>query len=190
MKSAATMQECLGDFEMVWTGPTVGSVSMRRTDQALIEVVSAARQSLLVVSFAVYRVASVHEAINAAIDRGVNVCMCIESDDAGASHIRYDARRLLGDALVDRSRIYVWPEESRPTGTAGRTGVMHAKCAVADEAQLFLSSANLTQHAMDLNIELGVLVHGGPLPGRVMAQFEGLIRSRALRKIRPQRSGT
>jgi len=35
------------------------------------------------------------------------------------------------------------------------------KCAVADGEWLFLSSANLTQQAFTINMELGMLVRGG-----------------------------
>ena len=49
------------------------------------------------------------------------------------------------------------------------------KCAVADGEWLFLSSANLTQQAFTINMELGMLVRGGTMAGRVEQQFAGLI---------------
>jgi phosphatidylserine/phosphatidylglycerophosphate/cardiolipin synthase-like enzyme len=52
---------------------------------------------------------------------------------------------------------------------------MHVKCAVADGRWLFLSSANLTGYAFTLNMELGVLVTGGPLPGQVETHLGRLI---------------
>ena len=51
------------------------------------------------------------------------------------------------------------------------------KCAVADGEWLFLSSANLTQQAFTINMELGMLVRGGTMPKRVEQQFERLIQS-------------
>jgi phosphatidylserine/phosphatidylglycerophosphate/cardiolipin synthase-like enzyme len=33
---------------------------------------------------------------------------------------------------------------------------LHAKCAVADEAAAFISSANLTKYALNLNAQKGV----------------------------------
>jgi phosphatidylserine/phosphatidylglycerophosphate/cardiolipin synthase-like enzyme len=38
-----------------------------------------------------------------------------------------------------------------------------------------VSSANLTDYALNLNMELGVLIAGGSQPQTVMAQFEALI---------------
>jgi phosphatidylserine/phosphatidylglycerophosphate/cardiolipin synthase-like enzyme len=37
---------------------------------------------------------------------------------------------------------------------------MHAKAAVADSSTAFLTSANLTEAALERNMELGVLIHG------------------------------
>jgi hypothetical protein len=47
---------------------------------------------------------------------------------------------------------------------------------VAGARWLFLSSANLTECAFNLNM-VGVRVTGGELPARVEQHFDGLIRS-------------
>ncbi len=57
---------------------------------------------------------------------------------------------------------------------------MHAKCAVADVSALLVSSANLTQYALNLNMELGLLVRGGDLPGRVVGHLRQLIEENIL----------
>jgi hypothetical protein len=43
---------------------------------------------------------------------------------------------------------------------------------VASSRWLFLSSANLTEYAFTINMELGVLVTGGRLPGRVQGHLD------------------
>jgi cardiolipin synthase len=40
----------------------------------------------------------------------------------------------------------------------GPGGVLHAKAVVADDEAVFITSANLTEAALDRNIELGVLI--------------------------------
>ena len=60
--------------------------------------------------------------------------------------------------------VYVWPMDKRPIDGNGHHGSLHAKCAVADDAVLFVSSANLTAYALTLNMELGLLVQGGFAP--------------------------
>jgi phosphatidylserine/phosphatidylglycerophosphate/cardiolipin synthase-like enzyme len=57
------------------------------------------------------------------------------------------------------------------------------KCAVADAEWLFLSSANLTQQAFTVNMELGMLVRGGTMPGRVEEQFRRLIQDGVLKAV-------
>jgi hypothetical protein len=46
--------------------------------------------------------------------------------------------------------------------------------AVADSALLLVSSANVSPSAFAHNMELGLLVRGGPLPARVRDHFHGL----------------
>ena len=53
-----------------------------------------------------------------------------------------------------------------------RHGSLHVKCAVADDAAALISSANLTEYAMNLNMELGLMVKGGDLPSS-LAQGRG-----------------
>ena len=62
-------------------------------------------------------------------------------------------------------------------------GILHVKCAVADGRWLFLSSANLTEYAFTINMELGVLVTGGSLPGQVQEHFDRLIANNLLCRV-------
>jgi phosphatidylserine/phosphatidylglycerophosphate/cardiolipin synthase-like enzyme len=181
--TAGTRQDGEGAVELVWTGPSSvpGSIPMRRTDQALLQVIASATRSLLVVSFAAYRARAVVEALAECCRRGVDVRVCLDGE-GDVARMRQDVRRILGE--VDEGLgIYVWPEEQRLRAGDGGSGVLHAKCAVADGALLFISSANLTEYALSRNIELGVLVRGGPLPGRVEAQFRALMDRGVLRRV-------
>jgi len=47
---------------------------------------------------------------------------------------------------------------------------------VADGNRLFLSSANLTDYAFTINMELGLLVTGGMLPSQVERIFDALVK--------------
>jgi phosphatidylserine/phosphatidylglycerophosphate/cardiolipin synthase-like enzyme len=73
------------------------------------------------------------------------------------------------------SAVYYWPKQQRGQDDKGKLGILHVKCAVADGRWLFLSSANLTEYAFTINMELGVLVTGGKLPGQVQEHFEWLV---------------
>jgi phosphatidylserine/phosphatidylglycerophosphate/cardiolipin synthase-like enzyme len=169
--------------ELVWTGPGVMEIPLRRTDQALLQVIDAAERELLVVSFAVYKIPAVTQALVRAFERGVTLRICVEAPEPSGQKIAYDTIQALGTEVQQRAEVYIWPREQRPTDPRGRAGSLHAKCAVADEELLFISSANLTEYAMSLNMELGVLVRGGPLPGMVAAQFGRLMESGVLREV-------
>jgi phosphatidylserine/phosphatidylglycerophosphate/cardiolipin synthase-like enzyme len=170
-------------IDLVWTGPLTAGVAMRRTDQALLQVIHSARKELLVVSFAVYKIPAISEALVAAASRQVAIRICVEAPEPSGQQMAYDTIRALGPLVTATTNIYIWPASRRPTDARGRAGVLHTKCAVADRQLLFLSSANLTDYALNLNMELGVLIQGGTEPATVAAQFDGLIAAGTLQKV-------
>jgi phosphatidylserine/phosphatidylglycerophosphate/cardiolipin synthase-like enzyme len=78
----------------------------------------------------------------------------------------------------------VWPAHKRERDLTGTLGALHAKCAVADRKLLFISSANLTGHALTINMELGVMINGGRLPSDVTTQYMRLIENGILEPVR------
>jgi len=91
------------------------------------------------------------------------------------------------DHLVRRfaERLWTteWPGRERPSvfydpralDPDGPSGVLHAKAVVVDDESLFLTSANLTEAALDRNIELGLLVRDRALAASVVRHFGALI---------------
>ena len=57
----------------------------------------------------------------------------------------------------------------------GPRGVLHAKAVVIDDEVVFVTSANLTEAALDRNIELGLLVRDRALAANVAMHFQTLI---------------
>jgi phosphatidylserine/phosphatidylglycerophosphate/cardiolipin synthase-like enzyme len=66
----------------------------------------------------------------------------------------------------------------------GPTGVLHAKAVVVDDEVVFVTSANLTEAALDRNIEVGLLVRDPALAASLSSHFRGLI-DRGLLKALP-----
>jgi phosphatidylserine/phosphatidylglycerophosphate/cardiolipin synthase-like enzyme len=54
---------------------------------------------------------------------------------------------------------------------------MHVKAAVADSRLVFLTSANLTEAALERNMELGVLIRGGSMPVAIDHLIDALVES-------------
>jgi phosphatidylserine/phosphatidylglycerophosphate/cardiolipin synthase-like enzyme len=183
--AAATVRQMRQEqhIDLVWTGPVMVGVAMRRTDQALLHVITTAQQTLLIVSFAVYKIPAITDALIEAARRGVAIRICIEAPEPGGQTIAYDTLAALGPAVARHATIYLWPHAQRPTGSGGKVAALHAKCAVADAHLLFVSSANLTDYALTLNMELGVLIAGGPQPQTVVAQFDELIAQGVLQRV-------
>jgi len=65
--------------------------------------------------------------------------------------------------------------DPRALETEGPAGVLHAKALVVDDEAAFVTSANLTEAALDRNIEIGLLVRDRPLASTVVSHFRGLI---------------
>ena len=167
-------------IDLVWTGPRTDDVPLRRNDQALQEVIASAEREVLLVSFAVYSVPKIADALTKAMERGARVSLVLEFSGSTEGDQSYDPYAALGE-LPDDVAVYEWPFASRPEiGHTGKRGYIHVKCAVADRSLAFVSSANLTAYAMEANMELGVLVHGGTVPGRIATQFDRLIQQGTL----------
>ena len=170
--------------ELVWTGPATESSHFRRTDQAMLELIQDAKQTIELVTFAAYKVPLIADALRQAAARGVEIRLILESEEESAGKVAYDAIHALGAALIARTKVYFWPKECRERDAAGRHGSLHAKCAVADGRIAFISSANLTDYAMNLNMELGVLIRGGPIPRQISDHLRLLIATDVLRLVR------
>ncbi len=184
LKAAAhTAQRSAPTTELIWTGPTTTEITLRHTEQALLQVIQAAQKELLLVSFTVYPIPAVTQALQDAIKRGIKLTICLEAPQSGAGKINYDTIQALGEEITNHAQIYIWPRHKRTTNPQQKIGTLHAKCAVADTSHLFISSANLTDYAMSRNIELGVLIQGGPLPAQVKTQFESLIQKKILQPL-------
>lgn len=162
-------------IELTWTGPKTQNINLRRTDQALIELINSAKKRITIVSFAVYKAKSILTALEKAAKRGVEINIIIESPDASEGKIAHDTIKGLGNALKSMAKIHIWPYAKREVTPNGKYGSLHAKVAVADEDMLYISSANLTEYAMNLNMEMGILIVGGELPARVQGHFDELI---------------
>jgi len=164
--------------ELVWTGPTTPFVATRRTEQVLLDLILCAQNDLFLVSFVAYDVSLVVDALNAAAARGIEVRILLETSASQGGSLSYDPvatmRRCVPSAV-----LYVWTDRPAPF-TEGR---VHAKVAVADGNSAFLTSANLTGHALEKNMEAGVVISGGHVPAGLRAHLHALIETNVIRKI-------
>jgi len=142
-----------------------------------------ARRRLIVVSFAVYKVPEVADALVACASRGCDVAVVLESAEESGGKVTFEMSEALGSKVEEVATFYTWPNELRPETGGGRRASLHAKCAVADGERLLVSSANLTEYAFTKNMELGLLVQAGDVPLRVQMHLDALIEANILRPL-------
>ena len=173
--AAATAEAVQAEHKvsLVWTGPATAPVSLRSTRSVLNTIVANATESLVLVSFASYDVEELTAALAEAIARGVEVKLILETpDDPGGQLVIGPTHPFA--PIKDSASFYYWPLEAREAFFAA-TARLHAKCVIADRSTALITSANLTSAGINDNIELGILVEAGPLPGRLQEHLELLI---------------
>ena len=163
-----------GRVEVVWTGPGTMEVPSRSTEAVVLEVVSAASRELLLVTYAAFRYPPLVAALERASARHVRIHALVETK-AGA-HGLLGQEPAVAFAGIQGVALYHWPAERRSTVSRPAAGRMHAKLVVADRELAFVTSANLTGNGIEENLECGLLVHGGPVPGRLVDHVRSLVR--------------
>lgn len=166
------------EIELVWTGPSSKMIATRKTEQALLQVINAAKLRLFITSFVVYDIVSIMKALDCAIDRGVQVSMLLEAGESQGGALSIDAITKMKAALP-AAKLFSWVDKGE--GFVG--GKVHAKAAAADENFCFISSANLTGHAMEKNMEAGVLVRGGVTPSSLHKHLEALVTTHVIVRV-------
>jgi phosphatidylserine/phosphatidylglycerophosphate/cardiolipin synthase-like enzyme len=161
-------------LDLVATGPSSPFVSIRHTRAVLLELIDHAQKELILVSYAAYKVPALVAALERARQRSVVVRLILESTADSAGALTHDGAAAFR-SLRENIEIYLWPLEKRPAGSR-----LHAKVVIADGEVAFVTSANFTGHALDQNLEVGVLVTGGKTPRQLREHFHALIASGTL----------
>lgn len=168
--------------DLVWSGPEVAGLHARDTRRVYEELLGSARRTVWASTYAFFdgpRAFSV-------LAKRMEQCPEIETT------LLLNIQRTRGDTtssevlvrkFADRFWGTDWPGASRPSvyydpralDLEGPGGVLHAKAVVADDEAVFITSANLTEAALDRNIELGLLVRDRALAASVVSHFGNLI---------------
>lgn len=163
--------------ELVVTGPGTPWVPTRKTEQVLLDLIGRAKHELFLVSFVANNWQKVIDAIADADARGVNIKVLLETSKRDGGTLEKDQSSQLSKA-VPKARIYCWSCKNAEYDG----GKVHAKIALADKEIAFITSANFTGHAMEKNIEAGLLIQGGQIPLDLGRHLQGLIELKVLRQ--------
>lgn len=171
--SAIATGRALNRVSLVWTGPPSEVLGLRSTRAVVNTIVANAVETLVLVSFAGYKVDQLAASLAGAVDRGVDVTLILETHDDSGGGLSIDAAKAF-TALEGRARFYRWPLEARRAYFAD-SARLHAKCIIADRSKALITSANLTSAGINDNIELGTLIEAGPLPAKLHDHLNLLI---------------
>ncbi len=168
--------------DLVWSGPEVPDLHARDTRQVYEELLGSAERSIWASTFAFFDGPRAFEVL----------ARRMESRPALRVTLLLNIQRKRGDTtaseqLVRRFADHFWktdwPGSSHPSvfydpralDLEGPGGVLHAKAVVADDEVVFVTSANLTEAALDRNIELGVLIRDRAFALTISGYFRSLI---------------
>jgi phosphatidylserine/phosphatidylglycerophosphate/cardiolipin synthase-like enzyme len=127
-------------------------------------MIQGGRRRLTIMSFGVFHVPRLVSALEEVLARGMQVRIVLgDRESLGGDDINRQ-RQELGKVVLSNASLWHWSPQRRLRDEHGRAGLMHAKAAVTDSCVAFLSSANLSEAALERNMELGVLIRGGHLP--------------------------
>ena len=184
LKARAQRPRPENTYDLVTTGPNVGTTANRDTSVVVRELFANAEESVLVAGYAVYQGHRVFQALadQMQMKPGLKVRMFL------------DVRRGPGDTSAvgevvrrfgDRFRQHDWPPD-RPfpelfyfpislEEQSAERAAMHAKVIVIDNAKVFISSANFTEVAQQRNIEVGLMIRSKPLANQLTRYFESMV---------------
>ena len=173
--------------DLVWSGPEVPGLHARDTRRVYGELIGGVERSLWIATFAYFDGPRIF----------ADLARRIEAVPALQVKLLLNIQRRRGDTTRAESLVCRfadsfwgtdWPGSSRPAvfydprslEPHGPAGVLHAKAVVADGEVVFVTSANLTDAALDRNIELGILLRDRALATSVSSHFQGLIDGKLL----------
>lgn len=176
--------------DLVWSGPEVPGLHARDTRRVYEELLGLAEHSVWASTYAFFDGPKAFEVLAHRMDAiaGLQVTLLLNiqrrrGDTTASEH--------LVRSFADRFWASDWPGSARPRvyydpralDMDGPAGVLHAKAVVTDEESVFVTSANLTEAALDRNIEVGLLVRDRALAASLCSHFRGLIERELLRPL-------
>ncbi|HEX9730555.1 MAG TPA: DISARM system phospholipase D-like protein DrmC [Thermoanaerobaculia bacterium] len=168
--------------DLVWSGPEVPGVHARDTRRVYEELLGSAERTVWVCTYAYFDGPRAFEVLARRMDEKPELRVTLllnlqrrRGDTTSAADVvRRFADRFWGTDWPGSSRPWVH-YDPRSLDVEGPGGVLHAKAVVTDDEAVFVTSANLTEAALDRNIELGLLVRDRALALSVSSHFRGLI---------------
>ena len=170
-------------IDLVTSGPEAPGITNRDTSVVVRELFAHAKQSVLVIGYAVYQGQQVFEALASRMEEipslQVRFFLNVPRPDNDTT-----PSEILVARFKQRFKDKQWPSGCRlpevyydPRSVADDVPVrssLHAKCVVVDSRKVFVSSANFAEAGQERNIEVGLKIESEWLAKRITTHFSHL----------------
>jgi phosphatidylserine/phosphatidylglycerophosphate/cardiolipin synthase-like enzyme len=190
LRSAAQIAARTPRPDLVWSGPEVPGLHARDTRRVYEELPGSAERTVWASTYAFFDGPKAFSVLARRMDARpslrVTLLLNVQRKRGDTTATDQVVRR-----FADHFWREDWPGASRPSvfydpralDLEGPGGVLHAKAVVVDDEVVFVTSANLTEAALDRNIEIGLLARDRPLALAVVSHFQTLIGHELLRPL-------
>ena len=171
-------------IDLVWTGPESSDASARDTAIVVRQLFEQARTSVLVGGFSFDSGDDIFKPLHGVMTaHGVKATFFLDIQghaDSAAGATAYATHQ------IDRFFTDNWPfgpprpdvyYDPRTAAPGPPWASLHAKCVVIDARRTLVTSANFTDRGQTRNIEAGLLVDDPDTAQRLLAHWQGLIRT-------------
>ena len=178
-------------IELVWTGPETTGSQSRDTAAVARGLFSTAESSVLVTTYAIWQGADVFKPLADRMAERPNLRVRLFLNVMRPSST-IDDDSTITRGFVKSFRKKDWPWDAVPevyydprslAPSAPDRSVLHAKCIVADDRHVFVTSANFTEAAHERNIEAGLLLDNATIAQALARQFESLVQVGVLKRL-------
>ncbi len=171
VKTRIKIMESAVNADLVWTGPhQPAGNAIRATLSVIREMIDKAKYNICVVGYYIAAdsepVKTIIKALSKATQRGCNVTLVFNND--GCNH---QVILAMWPPNVRQPAILLWNNYDNIKHAS-----LHAKIIAVDDNDLLITSANLTEHGMIANIEMGIRING-VMAKAVTSHFRSLQRS-------------
>lgn len=191
-------------LDLVWSGSDSGPSYTRYTKIVVPEMVIQAKRTITIAGYSFDEGAGIFEALHAAINqRGLAVRMFLDVEQLSRrieQQLKREKKKSRLEPLTEARkaspvafakevlglfRELHWPYEGKapdlyydPRTADHRVfASLHAKCLIADEEHVLITSANFTGRGQDRNIEVGVVIHDKGYAAALERQWNNLVES-------------
>ncbi len=181
LRSLERAKSTIAQPTFVWTGPEAVGLHSRDTRQVYDELITNFKRSIVISTFAYFDGRERFKELAARLDRDSDLRVTLLLNIQRGRHSTTKASDLVR-RFASRFWESDWPGQACPdvfydprSLDQDAKGVLHAKAVIADNEAIFITSANLTEAALDWNIEVGVLLRDRTLALTASKHFMALI---------------